>query len=39
MLFKSCHLVIIFFSCCEIRDEKEELIPGDLNRGNGNSSA
>lgn len=41
MLFKSCHLVIMFFffSCCEIRDEKEELIPEDLNTDNGNSSA
>jgi len=27
------------FSCCEIRDEKEELIPEDFNRDNGNSSA
>lgn len=39
MLFKSCHHVIILFSCCEMRDEKEELLPGDLNGGNGNSSA
>lgn len=39
MLFKSCHHVIIFFSCCEMRDEKEELIPGDSNGDNGNSSA
>lgn len=39
MLFKSCHHVIILFSCCEMRDEKEKLIPGYLNRGNGNSSA
>lgn len=39
MLFKSCHHAIILFSCCEMRHEKEELIPGDLNMGNGNSSA